>query len=87
MVIRGMTMKKLTKVAIWHYIRLVYRSILFVLILIAYIRYRFHYGEPLTISIERMPVILYVVWAVFVIEMIARLFPCSFESPGCNCLR
>ena len=84
MVIRGVTMKKLTKVAIWHYIRLVYRSILFVLILIAYIRYRFHYGEPLTISIERMPVILYVVWAVFVIEMIARFFPCSFESPGCQ---
>ena len=79
-----MTKRKLTKVSVWHYVRLVYRSVLFVLILIAYVRYRFYYGEPLTISIEKMPAVLYIVWAVFVVEMIARFFPSSFESPGCQ---
>ena len=79
-----MTKRKLTKVSVWHYVRLVYRSVLFVLILIAYVRDRFYYGEPLTISIERIPAVLYIVWAVFVVEMIARFFPSSFESPGCQ---
>ncbi len=48
-------MKKLTPVGIWHYIRLTYRSALFILLLIMYIRYRFSHGEPLTIGIEKMP--------------------------------
>jgi hypothetical protein len=77
-------MKKLTPVGIWHYIRLTYRSALFILLLIMYIRYRFSHGEPLTIGIEKMPTLLIVVWAVFVVEMIARFFPSRIESPGCQ---
>jgi len=75
---------KLTYVGVWHFTRLAYRSALFVLLLIGYIRYRFMYGEPLMLRIERMPVIIYVTWAVFVIEMIARFFPSKYESPGCQ---
>ena len=75
---------KYTYVSIWHYIRLVYRSVLLLLLLIGYIRYRFSYGEPLIMSMERMPAIIYVIWTVYVIEMIARFFPSRLESPGCQ---
>lgn len=81
---KGEKGKKLTYVEVWHYIRLCYRSVLFVLLLIGYIRYRFDYGEPLIMGIEKVPAIIYVVWAVFVIEMIARFFPSGYESPGCQ---
>jgi len=75
---------KISTVSALHYLRLVYRSVLFVLLLISYIRYRLHSGETVTESIERLPVILYVTWAVFVLEMILRFFPSRFESPGCQ---
>ena len=75
---------KLTYVGVWHFTRLTYRAVLFVLLLIGYIRYRFNYGHPLMMEIEKVPAIIYVVWAVFVIEMIARFFPSKYESPGCQ---
>lgn len=76
--------RKLTSVGIWHYTRLVYRSLIFVVLLIGYIRYRTRYGESLLTGLEKMPVVLYFVWAVFVIEMIFRFFPSRLESPGCQ---
>ena len=76
--------KKLTPVGIWHYTRLVYRSILFLLLIYAYVRYRFIYHEPFIIGLERMPVIIFIVWAIYVVEMIFRFFPSKIESPGCQ---
>ena len=75
---------KLTPVGVWHYVRLVYRSVLFVLLVISYIRFRFINGEPFMIGLEKIPVIIYVVWTVYVIEMIFRFFPAKIESPGCQ---
>jgi hypothetical protein len=75
---------RLTKVSAWHYVRLVYRSVLLIVVLIAYIRFRFSNGVPLIIGIENMPVVIYVVWGIYTVEMIARFFPSSFESPGCQ---
>ena len=75
---------RLTKVSAWHYVRLVYRSVLLIVVLIAYIRFRFSNGVPLIIGIEKMPVVIYVVWGIYTVEMIARFFPSSFESPGCQ---
>lgn len=49
---------KLTPVGVWHYVRLVYRSILFVMMLFAYIRYRYIYKEPFIIGLEKMPGII-----------------------------
>ena len=76
--------KKLSKVSTLHYIRLIYRSVLFLLLLASYISYRLHAGEDLTVSLEKRPVILMVMWAVFAVEMVLRFFPSSFESPGCQ---
>ena len=76
--------KKISIVSTLHYIRLVYRSVLFVLLLISYIRYRVFSDDPVLERIEKIPVIIYVTWAVIVIEMVMRFFPSKYESPGCQ---
>ena len=76
--------KKLSKVSALHYIRLLYRSVLFVLLLAAYISYRIHAGEAVPSVLEKRPAIITVTWAVFAFEMVLRFFPVSFESPGCQ---
>ena len=79
-----MTRPRLTAVSTFHYVRLVYRSALFLLLLLSYISYRMHAGEAVTEALERRPLILSVTWAVFVVEMIFRFFPSRLESPGCQ---
>ncbi len=71
-------------VSTMHYIRLAYRSALFVMLLITYVRFRLFREATLIESVERMPAIIYVTWAVFVTEMILRFFPSKYESPGCQ---
>ena len=73
---------KLSVISTMHYFRLFYRSVLFVLLLYGYISYRIYAGDPLTARLEQNPVILTVVWVVFVFEMLLRFFPSRFESPG-----
>ena len=76
--------RKFTVISIWHYVRLVYRSALFLILLVTYIQYRLHSGETITERLDRTPAILYITWAVFTVEMIFRFFPSRFESPGCQ---
>ena len=75
---------KLTKVLIYHYIRLVYRSMLFVAALTVYIYNRIHGLGTMLSFVEKMPVILGIIWFVFMIEMVLRMFPSPIESPGCQ---
>ena len=76
--------KKISIVSSNHYIRLAYRTVIFVLLLIFYIRFRM-FSEPTIVElVERIPVVLFVIWLVFVIEMVLRFFPSKFESPGCQ---
>ena len=77
-------LKRISIVSMLHYVRLVYRSALFILLLISYIRLRIHSRETVIENLERIPIIIYVTWAVFVIEMIMRFFPSKYESPGCQ---
>ena len=76
--------RKITSVSLLHYIRLVYRSVLFVLLVIGYIRSCLGRGDGLTAELEKYSAILIVTWAVFVFEMILRFFPSKYESPGCQ---
>ena len=76
--------KKLNVVNTVHYVRLVYRSVLFILLVIGYIRFRLYSKASIIESLEKIPVIIYVTWAVFVVEMIFRFFPSKYESPGCQ---
>ncbi len=79
-----MKAKRLSSVSLLHYIRLVYRSVLFVLLLIGYISYRLQRGGEITSAIEQQPVLLAVTWAIFAVEMLLRFFPSRLESPGCQ---
>ena len=76
--------RKISIVSAVHYFRLVYRSVLFVMLLIEYIRFRVFSKATVIESVENRPVIIYITWAVFVVEMILRFFPSKFESPGCQ---
>lgn len=76
--------KTISIVSIIHYIRLAYRTALFVLLLIGYIRFRLYSGVTVIDKVENMPVIIYITWAVFALEMIIRFFPSKYESPGCQ---
>ena len=76
---------RLTPVSMYHYFRLVYRAILFLAVLVFYIRYRLNkgiQGEQITDLLESRPVVLGILWLVFTVEMILRFFPSKLESPG-----
>ena len=75
---------KLTPVSTFHYIRLTYRSILFLTLLVLYIRQRIHGTIPMLDSLEQRPFIIRIIWGVFTVEMLLRFFPSKLESPGCQ---
>ncbi|MBQ9866042.1 MAG: hypothetical protein IJM34_03400 [Lachnospiraceae bacterium] len=75
---------RLTAVSIYHYVRLIGRSVIFLVLLYLYIMYRLQNGEDIGTLIESHPVILSVIWMIFLIEMILRFFPSKIESPGCQ---
>ncbi|MBQ4226888.1 MAG: hypothetical protein II697_01680 [Clostridia bacterium] len=72
--------KRLTAVSALHYVRLVYRSALFVLLFISYLRLRLSGGDAQALDLH--PVLLNITWIVFVVEMVLRFFPSRYESPG-----
>lgn len=76
--------KKLTLVSTMHYIRLIYRSALFLMLLGGYIHFLIFKGGDIAAEIEKRPTMIVITWAVFVLEMIFRFFPSKFESPGCQ---
>ena len=65
-----------------HYVRLVYRSALFVFLLVWYVRTRMEGRAFLFSGLAERPAVLIVTWVVFVLEMIMRFFPSAYESPG-----
>lgn len=79
-----MKLRNLSIISAIHFFRLIYRSVLFFLLLAAYISYRVHAGDPLLSILETRPAIIRIIWIVFVLEMILRFFPSRFESPGCQ---
>ncbi len=73
---------KLTPVSILHYVRLTYRSLLFLVCFLVYLRYRLLNHDGLLDFFEQRPRILAIIWVVFVLEMMVRFFPSKLESPG-----
>ena len=76
--------QKLTLISTLHYLRLVYRSVLLILLIIEYISRKIHPREFLDDSLERQPLIYFLVWVGFFVEMILRFIPSKYESPGCQ---
>ena len=75
-------MKQLTKHL--HHFRLLYRSVIFVSLLVFYIASRVGGGEDISQIIESRPALLVAIWAVFVVEMVSRFFPSRLENRGCQ---
>ena len=67
-----------------HYIKLVGRSLLLVIAAVLYIMNRVNNTGTLFSGAEDNSIILFVIWAIFVVEMILRFFPSHFESTGCQ---
>lgn len=66
-----------------HYFKLIYRCIFLITALAIYIFHRinniYYFSE-----LKQKPVILFVIWSIFFIEMVLRFFPSKFESMGCQ---
>ena len=74
----------MTSVSLMHYIKLVGRSLLLVIAAVLYIMNRVNNTGSLFGGAENNNIILFVIWAIFVVEMILRFFPSHFESTGCQ---
>ena len=75
---------KLSDLSYLHYIKLICRSFLFIAALVLYIINKVRKSEDLFLGIVDKPIILSVIWIVFVVEMILRFFPTELESMGCQ---
>lgn len=78
--------KKLSKIMKLHYIKLCYRSLLFLLATVFYIFFndRLRHVKILSESTGKMHWVLNAIWIVYFIEMLLRFLPSSFESMGCQ---
>ena len=79
-------MKKhnLSKTSAMHYFKLVFRGALFVIALLTYIVNRINGTGEFFGGLDKKPIILIIIWVVFVSEMILRFFPSKMESMGCQ---
>lgn len=75
---------KLSKISALHYFKLFFRSFLLVAATVLYIINKINSSKDTFGGYENDPVILSVIWVVFVIEMILRFFPSNLESMGCQ---
>ena len=73
---------RITVVSFVHYLRLIYRSVIFIVLLAGYIVNKLNGRGSIIDMIESIPAIIWTVWAVFVAEMVFRFFPSKIESPG-----
>ena len=80
----GCKKRRISTVSALHYVRLVYRCVLFILLLLNYIWMRIQSSGELVKGLDEHPAILIVTWIVFAAEMILRFFPSKYESPGCQ---
>ena len=76
--------QRLTAISTLHYIRLVYRSALFLAFAGFYVASLLTGRGNIKDMLDQHPVLLGVIWTVFTVEMVQRFFPSRFESPGCQ---
>lgn len=73
---------RLSRISMLHYTKLLFRSILFLVALILYLVVG---GDTfLTSGLASVPLLRGFIWLFFVVEMVLRFFPSSFESMGCQ---
>jgi len=68
----------------YHFAKLVFRSLLFLIALGLYIYDRCHDTDSVFAGLEKISSVLWIIWSIFIVEMIFRLFPARIESMGCQ---
>ena len=79
-----MDKRKHSAVMYMHYFNLIWRSILFLVVLTVWILDMAKPGGTIVNQMEQHTVLVVVLWVVFAGEMILRLFPSTIRSPGCQ---
>lgn len=69
--------KKLSKILVLHYLKLVLRFAMFVAVLLSYVLNR-------TDILTQNAILPMIVWVFFIIGMLLRFFPSQYESMGCQ---
>ena len=75
---------KISKVSIYHYIRLIIRIIIFLVLLYHYIIHKVIEGVDIFDASVFKEIAIIVIFFMFIVEMLFRFFPNSLESPGCQ---
>ena len=73
----------MSKISIYHAYKLIFRSAAFVIALALYL-YNFFTSDKTYEQALKRPLVLWVVWLVFAVEIFLRLFPSRTESMGCQ---
>ena len=76
--------RKLSKISTLHYFKLFFRSALFLGALALYVTDFRRHGDPWFKTVQNYPMLLNLIWVVFVVEMVGRCFPSRLESMGCQ---
>lgn len=79
-----MKKRKISLISTLHYVKLCYRSVLFLLAAVMYVISRVKHDGALFRGFEEKNWLLLLIWIVYAIEMIARFFPSRLESMGCQ---
>lgn len=75
---------KLSLISTNHYVKLLFRTALFLLALVMYIYSRVNREDALFLGFEKSPWVLLVIGIAYTAEMVIRFFPSRFESMGCQ---
>ena len=75
---------KISKVSIYHYIRLIIRIIIFLVLMYHYIIHKVIEGVDIFDASAFKEIAIIVIFFMFIVEMLFRFFPNSLESPGCQ---
>ncbi len=76
--------KNISKITRLHFIKLIFRSLLFIIAIICYVSSDNEVIVNLLDSFGNHSIIFFIIWLVFLVEMILRFFPSSIESMGCQ---
>ena len=91
---KSQSVSKFTSVSKLHFFRLAYRTVMLIVFAVIYIDFRLDLGTGTVLdtgaglltdlyhSTRIRTVVLGLIWAVFMLEMLMRLFPSRWESPG-----
>jgi hypothetical protein len=76
--------KKISKISVLHFTKLVSRSILFLTALTIYITGLHNKSNEILSEYKNIYFIFGFIWLVYFVEMLLRFFPSKIESPGCQ---